>query len=159
MSVESQSGLFLDQALDLIGCTTILGGSYGVAFALYCLCARPLYLQLQEPDKRQRAGFTLGFISFLFICMTGVLALNSRVIQLAYINNADFPGGPVNYERSYHSSLDFYDISAGILNLIIEVSIMAIQVSRWPNVLGRLTHRFNRSGACGSYVVVQNTLL
>lgn len=119
--------LFLDEALDLIGCTTILGVSYGITFSLYCPCAWSLYLKIQQPDKRYRAGFTLGYISLLFFCATAYLSMNVRVIQLAYINHADFPGGPLIYEGS--SATMPYDGAAEILDFVIEVLIMAIQVS------------------------------
>lgn len=128
-TMATKSTIFLDEALDLIGCTTILGVSYGIAFSLYCPCAWSLYLKIRQPDKRYQAGSTLGYITLLFFCATAYLSMNVRVIQLAYINHADFPGGPLRYEGSFDSATIPYDGAAEILDFVIEVLIMAIQVS------------------------------
>jgi hypothetical protein len=119
----AESTLFLREAFDLLGKTTIRGVLYGITFSLYCLCARLLYLQLQAPDKRRRARFSLGYISFFFFCLTVDVAVDARVRQLAYINHVDdFPGGPLKYTNNP------YDTISGVLAVIIEVSTTAIQV-------------------------------
>ncbi len=99
-----KSNLFLWESLDVLGCNTILGVFYGIAFTLYCLCAQSLYPQLHKPDQRRQAGFTLGCISLLLICATSWFALNARTIQLAYINHADFLGGPLAFELEFSST-------------------------------------------------------
>lgn len=129
MSTPLQRELLLFEAFDVIGNTTVLGVFYGIAFALYCLCARSLYLQLWEPDKRRQAGFQLGYISLLFFCATLYLALSSRLIQLGYVDHADFPGGPFEYERSYNPTTTLILTANGIFEFIIQVSTMTIQVS------------------------------
>jgi hypothetical protein len=128
MGAPTQHLLFLLEAFDIIGCTTILGALYGIAFMLYCLCARSLYLQLQEPDKRRQARFTIGYISLQLFCATAYTALNARGIQLAYIDHADFPGGPLIYEASNQPTLRPYMIAASILDLTLQTLTMAIQV-------------------------------
>lgn len=132
-AMATKSKLFLLETFDLLSCTTIFGAFYGVTFSLYCLCARPLYLKLQNPEKRRQAGFLLLYISFLFFCVTGVFALSARIIQLAYVNHADYPGGPFAYEISYSPAIDPYQVTADILDFIIEVLTMAIQVGHQPN--------------------------
>lgn len=133
MGTESTSAfVFLLESFDLISCTTVLGAFYGITFSLYCLCARPLYLKLQNPEKRRQARFSFGYISFLFFCATSVFALNARIIQLAYVDHADFPGGPFAYEVSYSSAITRYQATATVLNFIIQVLTMAIQVG--PNL-------------------------
>ncbi len=77
----AQSRLFLYEALDLIGCTAILGVSYGIAFTLYCLCSHSLYSQLHKPDRQQLATLTLCYISLLFFCATGFIALGAWMVQ------------------------------------------------------------------------------
>ncbi len=124
----ARSGLFLDEALDLIGCTTILGVSYGIAFTLYCLCAQSLYSQLRKPDQRRQARFNLGYISLLWFCATGVLAANARLIQLAYINHANSPGGPLGFEAEISSTTSPLSIIICSFDLTIEVLTVAIQV-------------------------------
>src|SRR5689334_20733194 len=102
--MDSESEIILTETFDLIGSTTILGVFYGIAFTLYCLCARSLYLQLQEPNKQRQTRFTLGWMTLLLFCATIYLALNAGIGQLAYIRHADFPGGPVSYEASLTNS-------------------------------------------------------
>ncbi len=128
MSDASQSRAFIWEALDLIGSTTILGVSYGIALTLYFLCARSLYLQLQVPDKRRQARFTLAYISILLFCATCILAMNTRIDQLAYTNHADFLGGPLEYEALYNPTNNFIYIADAILDLIVETSLMGIKV-------------------------------
>lgn len=109
--------------LYLIGGTTIPGVTYGITFALYCLCARSLYLQLQKPDqRRRRAMLTLGCISFLFLCVTALLALNTRFIQLFYVDHVD------------SSALGKFQTACNVIDLVVEALIMGIQVcySRAP---------------------------
>lgn len=118
---------FLAETFSLISCTTIIGVLYGIAFSLYCLCACQLYRKLQKPGERHQARLSLGFLSILLVCATGILALNARVIQLAYvIHDSDFPGGPLEYEAWYNSTPN--SIAGSVLDLIIEVSIMMTQV-------------------------------
>lgn len=116
------------EAFDLIGSTTILGVLYGVTFMLYSLCAWHLYLNLQKPDNQGRAKFSLGCISLLFFCTTAHLALNTRMTQMFYIDHADFPGGPLQYEQSYDPAAIPYFGAVGILELIVEAMTMVIQV-------------------------------
>lgn len=126
MSIEIRP--FLNEALELIATTTILGVVYGVVFILYCLCARSLYLDFQKPDKRRRASFSIGYTSVLLFCATGTLAFNARVNQLSYIDHADFPGGPFIYILSRDSTIISYSTTAGILELVVDFLTMAIQV-------------------------------
>lgn len=121
---------FLSEVLDLATSIAVIGVLYGIAFSLYCFCAWSFFLQLQNPDKRRRAGFLLGYMSFLLSCLTGFLVLNVRMIQPAYTTRANFPGGPMTYQESFNSTVNSYITAAGVLGLIIEVSTMAIQVRR-----------------------------
>ncbi len=127
----AQSTIFLFEALDVLGCTTVLGVFYGIALTLYCLCAQSLYSQLHKPDQQRQAQFNLGYVSLLLFCATGILALNTRMIQLAYINHADFPGGPFAFEGDRNSTTSSLILPSNILDLTIEILTMAIQVSHW----------------------------
>lgn len=133
-TMGTRSSVFLFEAFDLIGSTTINGVLYGITFSLYCLCAWQLYLQLQKPDKRHQAKISLVYTSVLYVCATGVLALNARIIQLAYINYANLPGGSLGYEESISSTPKSYRIPLNILNFVIEILTMAIQVRHLPNL-------------------------
>ncbi len=124
----SQSYWLLWETFDLIGCTIIFAVFYGIVFTLYCLCAQPLYLQLRKPDQRRQTRFTLGYIFLLLFFATGLLALNTRMVQLAYINHADLPGGPLAFENERNSSTLSLSLTGNILEFVIEVSMMAVQV-------------------------------
>lgn len=116
------------EAFDLNSSTTVVGFLYGIIFTLYFLCTWSLYLELQRLDKRRQAKFSLGYISLLFVCATVLLAVNARMIQVAYLDHPDFPGGPLYYEFSSNPTTNSYQAIGGILSLIIEVLTMAIQV-------------------------------
>lgn len=126
--------LYFYEVFDVLSSTTILGVFYGITFSLYCLCARPLYLNLQNPGKRRHAMFSLGFISLLLFCATGCVAMNARIIQLAYVDHADSPGGPYVYESLYGSAVRPYQTMDGVLELIIVVLTMSMQVGDQPNL-------------------------
>lgn len=119
---------FLFEAFDIISCTTTIGVLYGIAFTLYCLCSVPLYSNLQKPNMRRRARFSFFYISFLTVGITGILLTNGRVIQIAYINYADFPGGPLQYEASSNSFTNSIGVIGSILDSIVEALTAAIQV-------------------------------
>lgn len=126
MGVENL--IFLAESFDLIGATTVLGVLYGITFTLYCHCSWQLYLKLQNPDNRRQARITLGYISVVFLCTTGLLAFSTRLIQVAYISHGDFFGGPLVYEETPHSTVGPYFATMGILESIVEVLTMVIQV-------------------------------
>lgn len=129
IGAQPQSKTLLTESFDLISNTTVLGVLHGIACTLYCLCARSLYLQTREPDKRGQARFTLAYISLLLFCSMVYFILTVRMNQLAYINHADFPGGPFAYEKTYNSTTESYEIAIGVLDMIVESLTMAIQVS------------------------------
>lgn len=126
----AQRTLFLYEALDFISNATIFGVCYGIVFTLYCLCTQSLYSQLHKPDQRRQAKFNLGYLSLLLFCATGILALNTRVVQVAYINHANFPGGPFAFENERNPTTGSFDTAASVLDLVIEVLTMAVQVRR-----------------------------
>ncbi len=128
MGLVSRSGLLIIEYFDLISNTTLLGFFNGIAFTLYCLCARSLYLQLQDPDKRRQTRFTLTYITLVLFCATVVLASDVVAIPLAYIRHADFPGGPWAYESSHMLAPKRLNIIGSTFNLVLAFLTMAIQV-------------------------------
>ncbi len=150
MNAQTQSELFLLETFDLISSTTILGAFYGIAFTLYCLCARLLYLQLRERNQQRQARFTLVIISLTLLCTTIYLALNARIIQLAYINHSDFPGGPLAYETLKNPVIGPHARATGIIDMVVKVMMLAVQVSHRSNSSMSLNaHHPGRSGVCG----------
>lgn len=113
---------------DLIGGTTLSGVFYGILFVLYCLYARLWYRQYQQQQQPRRHtifSFTLAFTIFAII--TVMTALETRIIQLAYIDHSNFPGGPWAYEISASFSVPFAAFS--ILSLTIDILTQGVQVS------------------------------
>lgn len=127
MTTHSQSRLLLFESFDLLG-NTAVGLSYGILLTLYCLCAQSLYLQLQDLYKKRQARFTLAYTSFMLFCSTVYLISSSRLGQLAYIDNVNFPGEPLQYELSYNPTSNAYKAVDSILQVILEASTMVIQV-------------------------------
>ncbi len=140
---------FLWEALDLIGSTTIVGVFYGIVFTLYFLCAQSLYLKIHKPDQKRQARFNLGYISLLLFCSTSMIALNTWMIQMAYIKHAGIPGGPLAFERERNSTNISLSLAGCLVELVIDISTMAVQVGQRPQVIN-CTDRTDRSGVCGS---------
>lgn len=104
----------------------------GIAFSLYCLCAWPLYRRLQKPNGVHQARFSFGLIPLLFFCAIGIFTLNVGTIQLASTNNpGNFSGKPLDYETWHNPTTSSIGIARSVLELIIEVLMMAIQVGLW----------------------------
>jgi len=118
------------EVFDFNSSSAVVSFLYGIIFTLYCLCSWPLYHQLRIPDKRRQAKFSLGYITLLFACSTILVGLNIRMIQLAYLNHSDFPGGPLLWEFSHDPFTSAFQAIGGIVTLIIEGLTMAIQIWR-----------------------------
>lgn len=119
------------ESFDLIGSTTICGISYGIALTLYFICARSMCLRLRRRDEHRWRNtlLWLGFISLAMLCATIYLVMDSRTIQMAYINNRDqAPGGPINYERVILAAQNIH-ILAPLTFIIVALLTMFVQVS------------------------------
>ncbi|KAF9445738.1 hypothetical protein P691DRAFT_709869 [Macrolepiota fuliginosa MF-IS2] len=95
----------LNDAVNLVS-TIICGVGYGIAFTLYCICARTLCAQLRFPDKQRQAMFMLTYITIITLCGGLYLASASRVAQLAYVDFRNYPGGPYAYTLFIFSAPD-----------------------------------------------------
>lgn len=95
----------LNDAVNLVS-TIICGFGYGIAFTLYCICARVLYSQLWLPGKQRRARFMLAYITIVTFCGGLYLASASRVAQLGYVDFRNYPGGPYAYTLFIFSAPD-----------------------------------------------------
>ncbi|KAI0352273.1 hypothetical protein OH77DRAFT_1428820 [Trametes cingulata] len=72
----------------------ISGVAYGVHVVLWTSCA--MYLWKQR-HRGWRTLFLLGFISLLFIVETMFAIVQARTVEVIYINNRNYPGGPWSY--------------------------------------------------------------
>lgn len=124
---EDDKRLFLE-SVDLIGSTTISGIFYGIAFSLYCLCAHFLYRsQTTKPFHRKYIIFSLIHASALIILATIYLALATRTIELSFIHNKNFPGGPVAHQEQVLSSQPILYLSIAA-SFLIGILTLGIQV-------------------------------
>ncbi len=128
MSAETTGRILYFEAVDLISSTTIGAVLYGIVFALYCLCAWASFLQLQEPDRRRQAIFSLTHTSLVVLCGMGVVAVDTHFIKESYVDNASYPGGPQMYEGSVAVHQP-YSLLGSLLDTITVALTMAIPVS------------------------------
>ncbi|KAF9030273.1 hypothetical protein BJ165DRAFT_934341 [Panaeolus papilionaceus] len=87
----------LNDAVNLIASTTINGVAYGVVLTLYLICLHALFQQLRAGVRKNQAIFSGLYITVMFALGTVYCAVNSRITQLAYVNDRNFPGGPADF--------------------------------------------------------------
>ncbi|KAH7926908.1 hypothetical protein BV22DRAFT_1032376 [Leucogyrophana mollusca] len=88
-----------DEAAWLYG-AIFAGVGYGVVLVLFSICSYTLWGRIRTRSTRTRSSvylFIYAFISFSLVTTT--FSINSRITQLSFINNRDFPGGPAAYEE------------------------------------------------------------
>ncbi|KAG8215536.1 hypothetical protein J3R82DRAFT_9194 [Butyriboletus roseoflavus] len=106
----------LNDRLDLISATTLVGFSYGVIFCLYGLVTYFLIKRLYRHNSRAgsqprsfsssrtmrcRTVFYITYTSVLFVLATLYTAGNSQNTIVAYVDNRLYPGGPYQFYISY----------------------------------------------------------
>ncbi|KZV76098.1 hypothetical protein PENSPDRAFT_731351 [Peniophora sp. CONT] len=70
------------------------GLGYGIQIVLYAACARYFWSQRHT---RRHAIFLLAYTTFIFVIETIFVAVQARTVQLVYIDNRNYPGGPWAY--------------------------------------------------------------
>ncbi|KZV76099.1 hypothetical protein PENSPDRAFT_748031 [Peniophora sp. CONT] len=70
------------------------GIGYGIQLVLYSACARYLWSQRHT---RRHALFIIAYITIVFSVETVFVGAQARAVQLVYIDNRNFPGGPWAY--------------------------------------------------------------
>ena len=66
----------------------------GVQFALYCAC---MHLLWRQRNTKRRSFFLMTYISALFCLDTIYAACSARDIELNYVDDREYPGGPLQY--------------------------------------------------------------
>ncbi|KAJ3561863.1 hypothetical protein NP233_g9930 [Leucocoprinus birnbaumii] len=82
---------------------------YGIALALYYMCARALRRQLVIPEERKSALIALGYITFAMICATVFLCFMHYLTQLNFVLQRGYLGGP-GYRAPNVAALIFWDV-------------------------------------------------
>ena len=68
--------------------------SIGVQFVLWAICA--LYLRRQH-KKGRKTFYLLCYITLLLAIETAYAVVQARTVQLMYVENRNYPGGPWQY--------------------------------------------------------------
>ncbi|KAL0574836.1 hypothetical protein V5O48_007134 [Marasmius crinis-equi] len=74
--------------------------AYGVALTLLVHCATTYHDHIR---KSRVASFQMAYICVMFVFGSIYLGTTTRTIELAYVLNRNFPGGPTQYDRHIFS--------------------------------------------------------
>ena len=66
----------------------------GIQFALYCACMRLLW---RQRGTKSRSSLLMIYITVLFSLNTIYAACTARDLELNYIDDRNYPGGPLQY--------------------------------------------------------------
>ncbi|KAH8109256.1 hypothetical protein DFH11DRAFT_1861577, partial [Phellopilus nigrolimitatus] len=93
--------LWLERATLIGDCMSFI--TYGVSFVVYLLTT---YALLEARKRsRERLDWTLLIYAFVMFSLgTIFIGMDIRALQLMFIDNRDFPGGPTAYALSNYSS-------------------------------------------------------
>ncbi|PPR08200.1 hypothetical protein CVT24_001387 [Panaeolus cyanescens] len=95
---ETPEEIFHD-GVKLIAGTTTNDVAYGVVLTLYFMCMNVLIEKYREGTHRKRSLISGAYITVMFAAGTFYCAVNARESQLAYVDDRNFPGGPVPYDH------------------------------------------------------------
>ncbi|KAH7926975.1 hypothetical protein BV22DRAFT_1032314 [Leucogyrophana mollusca] len=83
--------------VNLIGCTTVAGITYGIMLILLVTCAISLLKTIRSPTSerstRNRAIYQLLYIAVMFILGTLYLSATTQRVQIEYVDHPNVPGG------------------------------------------------------------------
>ncbi|KAF9444754.1 hypothetical protein P691DRAFT_834537 [Macrolepiota fuliginosa MF-IS2] len=117
------------ECLDLISLTTVNGVLYGIALSLYVLSIRLFYPQLKNSHQRRHVMFMFAYTSAVMICGIIFLALQTWMVQLAYIDHNTSPGATKEYERIYVYAQPG-GIASDTFGITIDALTLGIQIWR-----------------------------
>jgi hypothetical protein len=128
--------LLLATQIHLISSTTVSGALFGFAFAIFCLYVYSIVPRLQDGGRKRQSQVMLGYSSVIMLSGLCFLVSNTWVIQDAYIEHSDYPGGPLLYislnnRAPYATTISFSCQTA------VDLLTSAIQVCRqlYPYIL------------------------
>ncbi|VDC04348.1 unnamed protein product [Peniophora sp. CBMAI 1063] len=136
---EDAATIFLERTF-LAG-DLICGLGYGIQLVLYAACARYLWSQRHS---RRHALFLLAYTTFVFFVETIFVGVQARTVQLAYIDNRNYPGGPWTYFLSSQSLA---------VNVMFEATLFVITFACDALVLWRCWVIWQARGRWVAYLV------
>ncbi|KAH7926277.1 hypothetical protein BV22DRAFT_371986 [Leucogyrophana mollusca] len=87
----------------LQGCVAA-GVIYGVVVVLFAMCSYDLWARIRTKHTRTKRDTLLFlYVLTMFSITTTAFATNSQFIQLAFVNNRNYPGGPGAYVYAMYS--------------------------------------------------------
>ncbi|KAJ7099437.1 hypothetical protein B0H15DRAFT_546800 [Mycena belliarum] len=86
---ESETDIQLER--NFIAGDVVSGTGYGVQLVLYTTCA--LYLWRRRRDSKQ-SMLLLAYMTCMLLIESLFLAVQARTVQMIYIDNRNYPGGP-----------------------------------------------------------------
>ncbi|KAJ3484765.1 hypothetical protein NLI96_g5420 [Meripilus lineatus] len=89
---EDEATILLER--NFIAGDLIVGMGYGIQLVMYTSCA--LYLWRVRREKKS-ALYILAYITLLLSVETIFVAVQARTVQVVYIDNRNYPGGPWAY--------------------------------------------------------------
>jgi hypothetical protein len=84
----------------------LCGFGYGIAFTLYCICARNLISQIGSAPHNRKAKILLAYITLTTLLGGIYFAGATRVVLGGYVDYRNFPGGPWAYRVYTFSSTE-----------------------------------------------------
>ncbi|KAH7882601.1 hypothetical protein F5I97DRAFT_1816674 [Phlebopus sp. FC_14] len=102
-ATEESSLDLLNDRLNLMAATTVIGVAYGVMISLYATCVFFLIKNLRTKSGAEwrKSLFYIIYASTLFVLATLYTAGNSENAIVAYVDNRLFSGGPYVYYLEY----------------------------------------------------------
>ncbi|KAJ7581850.1 hypothetical protein C8J56DRAFT_1015779 [Mycena floridula] len=118
----------------------LVGVGYGIQLVLFWSCARYLW----ERRKIRTNVFLLAYISVLLAIETVFVGVQSNTMQLMYIDNRDYPGGPWQY---------FLDTQNLPVNVAFYVTLFVLTFLSDLLMLWRCWVIWTASGRLKAYVI------
>lgn len=147
-SVNSRSGEtstnLLNDRINLIAATTLLGATYGIMSTLFCMSTYSLLKKLFRRNARsgshsnslsrsrtewRKTLFYLTYTSVLFVLATLYTAGNSQNAIVAYVDNRLYPGGPYQYYITFmagQSVMVMTDVTSLIILWMTDALIVSV---------------------------------
>ncbi|KAH7921923.1 hypothetical protein BV22DRAFT_1018335 [Leucogyrophana mollusca] len=90
----------------LQGCV-LTGVAYGVVLMLVTMCIQTLWARIRTPSTRTRKSvFLLFYVIVIAMLATILFVTNTAFVQMGFINNRNYPGGPAAYIETMFSVPD-----------------------------------------------------
>ncbi|KAF8550106.1 hypothetical protein OG21DRAFT_1420211 [Imleria badia] len=173
-SSETSTNLLNDR-INLIAATTLLGVTYGIVTTLYCMTTYSLLKKLFRRNTRsgshsnslsrsrtewRKTLFYLTYTSILFVLATLYAAGNSQNAIVAYVDNRLYPGGPYQYYIMFMAGQGVM-VMTDVTSLVILWMTDALILCRFIVFYYKVTYaRWIIPLPCAMYVgVIGNTLV